>query len=215
MEYLVKETYNFLIEYPNKSDFDIETVYSGIDEACIPVLNFFGISGVDKKTKIKIWDNLDDFRDLYREAFKRDPGDWVCGYVYNGSLHVLTLDEHRKTVCHENDTLSSLIKVIVHELAHNVHSKITNIKKLPKWVTEGIACFLANQYEDKEDKSFKATLEQLTEGGASYCDYYLLVKHVISNNDREYVWNILTSPEFSFSETEKIYSEFKTRTVKK
>ncbi len=215
MEYLVKETSNFVIEYPNKSDFDIETVSHEIDEACIPVLNFFGISGVDKKTKAKLWGSLDDFRNLYRVVFKRDPGGWVCGFVYNGSLQTLTLDEHRKTNSHENDTLSDLLKVIVHEFAHNVHSKYTNIKKLPKWVSEGIACCLANQYENREPNSFKATLEQLKYGGCSYVDNKLMMKHVLLNNNREYVWNILTSPEFSFSETEKIYNEFKTRTVKK
>ena len=203
---------NCVIEYSDLDNEYIDLISETLLNEMKEVNSFFGLKNNSDPFKIKIWGDLSDFRDYYIKIFNRTPKDWVCGFVVNGNVQVLSINKHRKTLNHENDNYDKLTKIIIHEYVHSAHNKVTNINKLPKWVSEGIACYLSKQYNDVE---LETSLDNIVNGDCAYPNYYAMMNGVMNNSDEGYIKKILTDPEFASSETEKIYNNLKTDCFKK
>ena len=65
---------NLLIEY-NKCDCDyIDIIIDYINISYLKIKNFFDLEKLDKKVYIKLWDNLDNFRDKLKGDFTKLQG---------------------------------------------------------------------------------------------------------------------------------------------
>lgn len=83
----------------------------------------------------------------------------------------------KKIETYENETIDDLKKTIVHEFVHICHNQFCNYTFVKdEFIKEGIATFLANQYEDA----------QLTEDIGE-----IINGKFVSYNNYRYIFNIL------------------------
>ncbi len=152
-----------------KIDDDIEIYYNECDREYMneiiayfelyykDVMNFFNINKMDKKVIIKLWDDSDIFRKDLKEITGNDMPFWATGSSKNNRndeysrIDYLSLKEIKKIDYHKNETIDDLKKGILHEFVHTCHSQSCNYN-YPKeyFLTEGVATYLAHQYDDCE-----------------------------------------------------------------
>ena len=78
------------------------------------------------------------------------------------------------------------------------------------WLTEGLATFLAHQYDDKE-LEFNATLEEIKVGKTSYTNYYIMFNYVLNTYGKDYILKLIKDEELLQNETNRLYEETKER----
>ena len=87
-------------------------------------MDFFDINKLDHIVTIKIWNNLEKYRDYFSKMNKIIP-DWeVARATINKNeycIDLMSLKERIKCKGHENDNLDNLLKAIVHEFVHICH----------------------------------------------------------------------------------------------
>lgn len=203
---------NFCIIEYTESDLEyIEEIIKYLEYYYKVLLNFFGIEKLNNKVKIKMWDSLTNFRETFKEVYKKEADDWTCGFSYNdpnlSRIDVLSLKERRKTKGHNESTSIDLRKVIIHELVHTCHMQYCNYIYPLKYVGEGLATYLSNQYQGRV-KAFKCSLEQLlTNEVVGYDNYCFFMEYIINNYSHDYVLKLASDRHFSINELPIIYSE--------
>lgn len=200
-----------IIEYPNKMLEELKEFIANLEKETERIVNFFGITNFEEKVKIKIWDNLNEFRAFAKENnfFIDNNGnvmEWLCGITYKNNINTLTLEEYRKTKGHENGNLNDIIYLILHEFVHACHDKLTNNKKIYKWLADGLATTISNQYNDRE-LSFNATLEEIQNGNIDYINYHTMFVYVYKTYGKNYIITLINNYELQEKETPKLYYE--------
>lgn len=122
------------------------------------------------------------------------------------------MEQYRKTMNHENATIIDLEKLIIHEFTHVAHSRLHD-NRIMMWLTEGLATFLAHQYDDK-DLKFNATLEEVKNGKTSYTNYYIMFNYVVNSYGRDYILKLIINEKLLKSETNQLYEETKENFIK-
>ena len=199
---MIKKLTYIELEYSDKDLDYIDYLVNELESKSKEIVKFFEVDNVN--TKIKLYSKLEDFRNEYKNMFKREPKEWVCGFAFDNKVLTLSLDELRKTYNHENNTKEDLLKLILHEFTHSVHYKRMDGKPV-LWFTEGLATYLSNQYPNTN--KIEVSLEEIVNGSCSYTNYRVLVKYIIENYDKEYINKLIDNREFLLEETEKIYKE--------
>jgi len=67
---------------------------------------------------------------------------WLSAWVKNNKIHILSPANYANESSHKN--IKHFWQTLHHEYAHLYFKKITGTNK-PKWLNEGLACFLAGQ----------------------------------------------------------------------
>lgn len=190
-----------------------KNIIDKIDKETNRIVDFFNIIDFGEKVKIKIWDNLELFRDFVKEknAFLDKNGnvaDWLCGITYDNHIDTLKLDEYRKTKYHENSELKDMINLVLHEFVHACHDKKRKKENISKWLSEGLATTISGQYNGK-DLSFDIDLADLEVGNIDYINYYTMFYYVLKKYGKDYVMNLINDFDLQVRETEKLYYETK------
>ena len=73
---------------------------------------------------------------------------WMVGWAEDGNIFILKPEKFAKESDHKKENFR---KVLKHECCHIYYHKLTNIS-YPKWLNEGLACYLARQIKNKPDK---------------------------------------------------------------
>lgn len=209
----IKKIKSFELEYTEKDKEYINSLCSYIELHSEEILLFFDFDTFEESVNIKLFDDLETFREACSEIWKdKIIPKWLCGVSFrnNGKdyIYTLSLDEYKKTDGHNNCTLENLKRLIIHEFVHTCHGKYSNIK-LPIWLGEGLATFLSHQYDGIE-LSFDASLEQIINGGTNYINYYTMFYHTLNNYGKNYILKLLRNENFLEKETTKLYDEVKT-----
>ena len=204
---MIKELSHFIIDFDDNNK-DVVYICSQLENKSNEITNFFDLK--DVKVNVKIFDDLDEFRNLIKKHARHllESGSvplWVCGVSINSNIYTLTLSEYRRTKSHQNDTLDDLIKLILHEFTHACFQKINNQRSYA-WLSEGLATTLSHQYDNK-NCSFDATLEDIIDGTPNYANYYLMFKYVLSAYGKEYILKLINNKELLENETPKLYNE--------
>jgi len=96
-------------------------------------------------------------RNSVDELQERKTENWVCGWVRNLNLYILERNSFSKEI--SNKGYSKLVK---HELTHcffQIFSEIIDKPIKPKWLSEGVAIYLADQINpDRMPTKFKSFL---------------------------------------------------------
>jgi len=199
-----------VLEYTEHDNSYIDDLLSYINNYSKDVVNFFGNINFQEKIKIKLFDNLYEFRNSCMKFLgKKDIPDWICGLtfkIHNYNIYTLSLEEYKKTEGHDKHTLIDLKQLIIHEFVHACHRKYTNDLKLMVWLSEGLATTLSHQY-DGIQSSFDATLEQMINGGTQYKNYYLMFSYVLNKYGKGYILKLLNDKEYLINETPRLYEE--------
>lgn len=191
---MIAELKHVEIEYTNKDVSYIEELIEYINNSSQEIIDFFSISSFGEKVKIKIWDDLTNFRNHCSHCKNNEKVPlWLCGLSYSRDkinyIDVLTLEEYKKTDKHENNTLNDLKLLIMHEFVHACHKK--NSKEYTYiWLAEGLATTLSHQY-DNFIGNFDATLENLINGGCHYGNYYIMFNFVLDRYGKDFIIELI------------------------
>lgn len=199
----------FDIEYTNKDESYIESVIKKFFNQVPDIMEFFNISKFNNKIKIKFWDNLDEYRSYFNKKFKKygkKVEDWeVARTIYNPSeIHLLSFSERVKFKGHKNDEIGSISNLLTHEFVHTCHFKYNNHHSSMLWFSEGLACYLSNQYNTLSPSCSLDTI--MNEEFTSYVNYYTMMSYLVENYDKSYILKLAKDKELLKQETPKIYN---------
>lgn len=128
----------------NIKDFYVKNI---IDENAKRVIDFFQFSPQITITITVL--NYEEFKKEYESYLGNPITKEVTGFVEDdtNSIFILNFDDYQYTV-HQNDSKEDFAKVIIHEFVHVIHDNYCNKNYPSKDLSEGIACYLANQTEN-------------------------------------------------------------------
>lgn len=150
-------------------------------------MDFFDISKLNHIVTIKIWNNLEKYRDYFSKMNKSIPNWEVARATINKNearIDLMCLKERMKCEGHQNDKLDNLLKVIVHEFVHICHMTFNDYNATMIWLGEGLATNLSNQFKKME---INCPLDDVIQGKAKYINYYSMVKYLLDSFGKDYV----------------------------
>lgn len=179
------------------------------------ILKFFNKSELDKPLDIIIWYDLDEYRihrNKWLKQFKKEVQDWEIASSINHPksnhlINLLTYNEMIKTEGHSNMKEEDEYLTLLHEFIHTVHSEYKNYKDALTCVNEGLACYLSGQYKYKSP-IFNSNRVDMVKGNTSYDNYYLFMKYMLENRDREYVLEFIKNPRMQKNDFDQIFNDF-------
>ena len=118
----------FEIEYSKKDTEEIQLIANKLKDKYLDIMHFFNLERLERKVFIKLWDNLNEYRNFFNERMKeynKKVPEWEVGRSISNfeecRIDLLNLEETKKCRGHQNDTIDSLIKVCIHEFVHTCH----------------------------------------------------------------------------------------------
>ena len=207
---MVKELKYIIIEYTDKDLEYIDDICKEIDSKSQEIIDFFEIDKFDNKVHVKIFDDIKDFREFYTNFYNEEPKKWACGFASDYDVYTLSLSEYKKSYSHENATILDLIRLVLHEFTHVVHSK-RNDNLECKWLREGLATYLSGQYEDANE--IKCTYDKLL-NGCSYTNYKVMFEYVFNTYGKEYILKLIDHEELLNRDSKRLFEEAKNIKVK-
>lgn len=213
---MITEKYeNFDIEY---SDADIDYIRLMIDSLLSKqdeIMSFFEITRLDKKIKIKMWNDLNEYRKYVNgilSQYDKTVPNWECGRSTNNKeesrIDMVSYKERLKCRGHQNDAIENMIKVSTHEFVHTCHVQYKDYKKSSPWYSEALATVLSDQY-DSNNLILNCELDDVLNTQTSYAHYFALGKYILEVYGKEYALKLAKDPTFLESETPKIFFEAK------
>lgn len=195
---MIKELKYITLEYTNKDIEYIEELTNHLEKETERIVTFFNIKKFENKVKIKLYDNIDTFREDVNKIIKRNVPDWMCGLSFNKEeniecIYALSLEELKKAEGHNNANLIYLEQVILHEFIHSCNSIVS--KKLEViWFVEGLATYISGQINNKEILfTNDMTLDKMIDmnQGINYINYYSLFKYTYETYGYDYIMKLL------------------------
>ncbi len=199
------------LEYNENLEELVSEIKKELEEKTKKIISFFDI--VNFKITLKIFDSSFEFKKEYLnnnshyQTIEEIP-DWVCGFALNNIIYVLSLEEFRKIEGNENLQKEDLVKLIIHEFVHLCEDYCYPQDKY-LWISEGMATYLAKQYENDANIVFDADLNELLEDNATYSNNYLLFKYAYETYGKSYIIKLLKNSDLLEKETIKLYQELK------
>ena len=200
---MIKELKYMIIEYSDKDLDYIDDICKIIDSKSKEIVEFFEIDQLDNKVKVKLFSDIVEFRNFHNQVFNKEPKNWVCGFALDNSVYTLSLSEYKKCFSHENATILDLIRLVLHEFTHVVHSK-RNDNLECKWLREGLATYLSGQYEDANE--IKCTYDELL-NGCSYTNYKAMFEYVLNTYGKEYILKLIDHEELLNRDSKRLFEE--------
>jgi len=209
---MIYETDYYILEYSNEDFEYIEELKSYIDLNILDIIEFFNLENFKDKINIKLFGDLEDFRNVINKLTNMEVPEWLCGFSFSKGdkeyIYTLSLDNYKKTLSHENDELVDLKKLIMHEIVHACNRKYSGNYNVPLWLKEGLALYLAKQ--DKYiNKDLNANCYQLMNDVVSYHNYLIVINYALNKYGKEYILGLLNDRKKAEDETFKLYEEIK------
>lgn len=178
-----------------------------IDDNYQKIYDFFEVPVSKEKVKINIIPTKQEFDTLYVK-FHNLPQDtvvpkWVVGTCDRGQINYLSITDYKNTdhAFPKKDydkALDSFKKTIVHEYVHfvnDIFNKVHKCKESDKYLVEGIATYLSEQYT-QISPLFANTLDEFI-NKTCYHDYYLVTKYLVENYDKKLILQLFQSKELA------------------
>lgn len=209
---MIYETDYYILEYSNEDFEYLEELKSYIDLNILDIIEFFNLENFKDKINIKLFGDLEDFRNVINKLTNMEVPEWLCGFSFSKGdkeyIYTLSLDNYKKTLSHENDELVDLKKLIMHEIVHACNRKYSGNYNVPLWLKEGLALYLAKQ--DKYiNKELNANCYELMNDVVSYHNYLIVMNYALNKYGKEYILGLLNDKEKAVKETFKLYEEIK------
>ena len=209
----------FEIEYSKKDTEEIQLIANKLKDKYLDIMHFFNLERLERKVFIKLWDNLNEYRNFFNERMKeynKKVPEWEVGRSISNfeecRIDLLNLEETKKCRGHQNDTIDSLIKVCIHEFVHTCHYTYNGNEDSMTWFSEALATNLSNQYENLY---FNCSLNDILDGKANYINYYSMGKYLIDNCDKNYILELAKNKELLEKDTADIYDQVSNYASKK
>lgn len=201
----------FDIEYTKKDEEYINLVIQSLKEKYIEIMDFFNLESLSRRIQIKLWDNLEEYRDFFNEKMKkynRKVNDWEVARATNNQkecrIDLLCLSERKKCRSHDKDTIDHLVKVLLHEFTHICHFEYNHQQDSMPWFVEALATNLSNQYDTLD---IDCSLKDILNGTAYYNNYYSMGKYLLDNYDKNHILELAKNKDLLERETEEIFEQ--------
>ena len=205
---MVKESLFGIFYYEEESSSIIDDVCEYFDSCCKGVMDFFDIKEMPFKVIINIIPSKEKYDELFKEEFGFDANKSSRGFCKkNGSINYLSINDYKNTTHAFADkdydkALEGFKKTLVHEFVHIVNKVFNKENKCgfsEPYVFEGIAVYLSKQKEN-EVYNFDFTLDEVLTRDTrkrKYYSYYLIIKYLLENYDREVFFDLLRDKEYA------------------
>lgn len=201
---MIKENENFIVEFDENINY-IDDLISILEKEMQRILNFFGITRLDKKKKIKIWNNRAEYQ-LYLEQYVSQYYDWMIADTHDGNINMLSIEECKKTKSHSDITMQFFLQSIVHEFVHSCQQEINSDATNVEWFWEALATNLGNPFDhvtsiqyNKEELMYK--FDSLS---YNYNTAYTIGKFMIEKIPHNQILEYVRSPQKLINDTDKI-----------
>ena len=204
----------FEIEYTNIDLEYIDELINYLKNNYKRIMVFFGIKTFKEKIKIKIWNNVEEYRNYFNTIYKKygynkTVPSWEMARVFTDTspkIFLISYKESLKCKGHQKDDLNKYLKVILHEFVHTCQFEFNNHNESLTWLNEALATTLSHQY-DNYPLTLDVSLDSIINGQASYINYYTMGKYLINNYSKEYILELAKNRELLTKDTSKIYEE--------
>ena len=197
MECLINEQIKFIFDKLEVSTCDDIIKY--FKSNYLKVMKFFNLQKLEKPLIIKIYNNYEKFKKqcaIDNNISTSDIPFYAIGYAKDEKedsisyINELSLSETKKIDYFKDKTLDSFNRGLIHEFVHICHFQMCDYNfNGEEWISEGIATYLANQYENQK---FTASLEEIkNHKTVEYHNYRALFDIIIDNYSHEEVIDIL------------------------
>lgn len=196
----------FEIEYTTDDFAYIDKLVEELEDKYLNIMEFFNLQRLEHTVNIKIWNNLEEYRNYFSKKINRKIPNWeVARATINKNesrIDLLSLKERVKCEGHQEDNLDNLLKVIIHEFVHICHITYNNYRCSMVWFGEGLATNLSNQFTKSE---INCSLDDILNGKAQYINYYSMVKYLLDNFSKDYILGLAKDKALLEKETKDIY----------
>lgn len=203
---------NMTIEY-NNCDLDyIDFLVGTLNKRSEDIINFFCFEKLEPKVRVRLWPNLEKFREFATYCLQKEVQESSCGFVHKENetliVEILSLQMLINTKHHEQYTINDLVTLILHEFAHACHFAFSNEDSYT-WLFEGLATFLSQQY-DTIEYNFLVTLEDIIYGdNIDYRIFYTMFYYVYNTYGKEYIYSLIKSNALTQTETPRLFKKTK------
>lgn len=219
-----KEFDSFTIEYTSDDLTYIDDLIQQFLAFESKIMDFFNLNALDRKVQIKIWNDVKEYEKYIKSEIKRildisiEIQEWEAGRTIatknESQIHFLSYKERLKRKGHSEDTLDSIMKVIIHEFVHICHSQYKQYQSTLTWFNEALATVLAGQYRDKK-LMLDCTLEELLNRKVNYIRYYTLGKYMFETYKKDDILKLASNNALLKQITPTILEEAKKWLTKK
>jgi len=140
-------------------------------------------------------------REEIDKIWNRKTEEWFVGWTKDNSIFILNPEVYTKESSHKD--IGHFWKVLKHEYSHLYYRKIIS-SGYPKWLNEGLACYLANQVKEKPTrKEALKVFEYYRKGDwLVYKVGYFWIKLLIEKFGKEKLLNLLKKIDSQTTEKE-------------
>ena len=214
----------FIIYYNECDTRYINKLISILKERIPFILDFFEIN-YDKKIVIKLYDNLEEYKENLISSFEkeseitgnpiREYKDWMIANTEDGNINMQSLDLVKKQQDFKNYTEEEFCYNSCHEFAHLCQQQLNSIN--PGWFWELIATNIGNP-ECQVESNEEFTLEDLNDKFDEINGYnivYTLGKYILKNYDKNQIISWIKNNEIFEQEIEQVIDNYKIKKVTK
>lgn len=198
----------YIMEYEETEEKNLKLFVDVLNKNYQEIINFFNLKKLEKKIIIKLWNNVNNFRNYNKNKLNFDEQEWIVARTHYNDMEIdiLTLEERRKCKGHNNDNIDTLLKCLIHEFVHICHLNYS--ANTLKWYGETLAVILSKQYNNCE-LHIDCTLDELLNKNINYINYYTIGKYLFDTYDRKYILELLRDKKLLEEQTPIIYEKAK------
>jgi hypothetical protein len=142
------------------------------------ILDFFNLDNIETSVIVM---NYEDFKYEFKSYLKYDSEDYSVGFIEDSKNRIIILDyDDYKYTPHDGEPYWKYTQTVIHEFVHLIHSIACNKNYPETKLWEGIAVYLAKQY-DFENKI----------GYGAYYEYGLFIYEYLKDHSREELLTLL------------------------
>lgn len=198
---------SFIIECDKSLDY-LEELKEKLNQESSRILNFFELEGLKNPKKIKIWTDREKYQ-KYLEEYVPKYYEWMCADTHDGNINILSIEECRKTISHQDMTLEEMLKVITHEFVHTCQQEINPDASNVEWFWEALATNLANPFDHVasmqcEDEEL---INNLNAVPYSYEICFTIGKFILENYSHEQILDYVKNPDKLRKDAKTIFKE--------
>lgn len=168
------------------------------------IMQFFNIKKLRNKKTLKIWSNLDCYKD-HLIPYVNQYQDWMVADTYNGNINLVSYYLYQKANPEVN-SYDAYKKLIIHEFVHICQQEINPNASGVGWFWEALAIYLSNQsYSLSQIFCTRDELmyhfQELRNG---YAISYTIGRYFFDNLSSSKILEYVMKPELLISDTENI-----------
>ena len=206
---MTKEYQYFIVEYDKNIDY-IDDLTFTLEKEMQRILNFFEISRLSEKKKIKIWDNREEYQ-LYLEQYVPQYYDWMIADTYDGNINMLSMEECKKTKTHSDITMELFLQNIIHEFVHSCQQEINNDATNVEWFWEALATNLGNPFDHVTSIQYskKELMYNFDSLSYNYSTAYTIGKFMLEKIPHAQILEYVKNPQRLIGDTDSIIASAK------